>query len=59
MVNRNSPTFQLFRKIGYIGGILIRYVATAMILQILRKKITGANILSPSPIIEASLKTNN
>jgi hypothetical protein len=59
MVNRNSTTFQIFRKIGYIGGILIRYVATAMILQILRKKITGANILPPSPIIEASLKTNN
>jgi hypothetical protein len=58
MVNRNSTTFQIFRKIGCIGGILIRYVATAMILQILRKKITGANILPPYPIIEASLKTN-
>jgi hypothetical protein len=59
MVNKNSATYQLFRKIGYIGGIAIRYIATAIILGILRKKLKWPHRIAPSPVIEGSLKTNN
>jgi hypothetical protein len=54
LVNTNSTTFRLFRKIGYIGGKVIRCVITVMIFQILRKRITGSTLLPPSQIIESS-----